>query len=73
MLTILAASFWKQLNFGESRIPLAIMTIGAFSISVTGLIIGFSEGKNLATVLGLIGHFLVVGSVLMIVVYSTTL
>jgi hypothetical protein len=49
------------------------MTTLAFGVSLSGLIIGFAERKKLATVLALIGHSIVVGFFVIMVVYATTL
>lgn len=71
--TIFTSAYWDEMGLGENKMPLAVTTIIAFSISLAGLIVGSGEKKTLKTILGLVGHSIVVAFFIIIVVYSTTL
>ena len=71
--TILVATFWDMLNLGPNKVPLALTTTVSFGLSIAGLVVGFEERKrtkNTKTIVGLAGHFIIVGVFVFTVVYA---
>jgi len=62
VLTLIVATFWDFLGLGENKTPLALTVTVAFGISIAGLILGISEirkKKSTKTLIGLVGHVIV--------------
>lgn len=62
-LTFLIATSWNLLGFGSNKIPLAILIIVSFGISLAGLILGvykFKEVKSMKINIGLVGNALII-------------
>ena len=62
LLTIIVATFWDYLQLGENKTPLALSVTVAFGISIAGLILGVSEvrkNKTTKSVIGIVGHVIV--------------
>tara|TARA_A100000171_G_C2123218_1_gene141985 strand:+ start:902 stop:1177 length:276 start_codon:yes stop_codon:yes gene_type:complete len=76
LITLIVAAYWDDLQFGENKIPLAMSITVAFGISIAGLIIGISELKKTKTtksIIGIIGHIVILLFFFGIVGYSMTL
>ncbi|PXY03144.1 hypothetical protein DF185_03400 [Marinifilum breve] len=76
LLTIIVATFWDYLHLGNNTTPLALSVTIAFGISIAGLILGIPEirkNKTAKSVVGIVGHILVVLFFLGIVGYSMAL
>lgn len=76
ILTMIVATFWEYLGLGENKTPLALSTTVAFGISIAGLILGLSEkrkNRTTKTMVGLIGHIVVLMFFFAIAGYALTL
>jgi uncharacterized protein (DUF486 family) len=76
VLTLIVATFWDYLGFGENKTPLALTVTVAFGISIAGLILGISEirkNKSTRTVIGVIGHVIVLIFFFLTAGYALTL
>lgn len=76
ILTLIVATFWDYLGLGENKIPLALTVTVAFGISIAGLILGISEirkNKSTKTVIGIIGHVIVLLFFILTAGYALTL
>lgn|GEM_PF-5409135 len=70
------ATFWDYIGLGENKTPLALTVTVAFGISIAGLILGISEirmKKSTKTVIGIIGHVIVLLFFFLTVGYALTL
>ena len=76
LLTIVVATFWEYLQLGENTTPLALGVTIAFGISIAGLIMGVSEvriNKTTKSVIGIVGHIMILLFFFGITGYSMTL
>jgi len=76
ILTLTIATFWDYLGLGENKTPLALSVTVAFGISIAGLILGLSEirkFKTNSTIIGLIGHIIVLIFFFVVAGYALTL
>ena len=69
----IVAIFWDTLGLSKNYMDLSMATMIAFGISITGLILGFSEKRNSLTLkswIGIVGNLIVIGFFAFIVIYS---
>ena len=76
VLALVVATLWDYLEFGENKTPLALTVTVAFGISIAGVILGISEirkKRSTKTLIGLVGHVIVLLFFILTAGYALTL
>jgi uncharacterized protein (DUF486 family) len=76
LLTLIIATFWDYLNLGTNKTLLALSVTIAFGISIAGLILGIPEyrkSRTSKTIIGLVGHIIILIFFFGIVTYALKL
>jgi len=76
ILTLVLATFWDMLNLGQNKHALVLSIMVSFGISISGLIIGIPEikkQKKTKTIIGIIGHVIIILFFFSMAFYSMSL